>query len=534
MSYKLFNERIANAIDKYKDRSGWASIENVQFCKEIFSGSYNEKNLEQLKLFIKRHNQSFTWKEDGSSFFVKRSQRQEDLKRKSSKGIWAGWVETLIAFFRRFFGIDSHRHAPKKRAKKTLTSTETSNAVSRAVKREDRRPKGQELKNASSSQQPEFKKDRSSKNRNQRDSYIAKRSRQDYKKKNAEGSLTSKGEEGGTPRQQKLRNEKGSNRSSGNTRGERVRVSRFSDFATTVPYTAYIDTCNRLIDNLSEKIFTSCLDGDFDQPKVNLPAYLSNIYVVRAKADEISRTQDQALFHTGLFDKSGQPVYMHFVKKTDFETNNDRLAPPYAFADFILGGDPEAVKQIQESFPTLPLLSSPLKYFNLSLDLLFFNRTAQVQFPHKDEFLRKNLFYFPEKILENIPALKGYKEELEGLKAFKRVEKMQLLASEVEKDKELYRSLRDRLFEAIDRAIAHARKQPRFASPGVDVVKYSPLLLLPVHFDGEDGDENKDNALFYMELFPSEGNNYRCDTLCSHSKATLAMRTLNSLSDKWI
>ena len=71
MSYKLFNERIASAIENHRNRLNWASIEDEQFMREVFSGNYNEKNLEQLKSFIKRHNQSFEWKEEGTSFWVR-------------------------------------------------------------------------------------------------------------------------------------------------------------------------------------------------------------------------------------------------------------------------------------------------------------------------------------------------------------------------------------------------------------------------------------------------------------------------------
>ena len=67
MSYKLFNERIASAIETHGNRLNWASIEDEHFMREVFSGNYNEKNLEQLKSFIKRHNQSFEWKEEGLS-----------------------------------------------------------------------------------------------------------------------------------------------------------------------------------------------------------------------------------------------------------------------------------------------------------------------------------------------------------------------------------------------------------------------------------------------------------------------------------
>lgn len=522
MSYKLFNERIASAIENHKDRSDWASIEDDQFMREVFSGSYNEKNLGQLKAFIKRHNQRFVWKEEGTSFWVKNKKGTEKsaISRRNKKAKKRSFckciVEKVVALLRRLFSSKTNETKSKeqpKPASRSFSSQREGRSRERKTVRRDEKPKGKtSQKNNKCGNSVDILPAGKRQSEENAKSLPGNSAKPSVRRKESSRSLDCIDKEKENKRQGKPR-----------------RAIRLSEFASFSPYSAYIEQCEKLIPTLSESLFTTSLAGDFDQLKINLPVYLSQVFSLRSVQQEVVTSKDCAVFHTGLYDGNGNAVYMSFRTPASSDaTDSERMTRRFVFDQFVVENCGEAYDELCRAFSVLPSFISPLQSCEVVAGQLFFDASIEVQPIDSELFLINNLFYLPEPWLDELPILEGYKEKLATLKGKKRVEEMKRLAREVLKDSITAK----RLIEAVEKALANGlrklRRNPRMAVPAVNVATKEIFLLLPLALE-----ENEEKMSVMLELHLVK-NAYRCHSLSSLSKAMLAIRTLSSLPDSWL
>ena len=507
MSYKLFNERIASAIETHGNRLNWASIEDEHFMREVFSGNYNEKNLEQLKSFIKRHNQSFEWKEEGTSFWVRiktstaKSARNRKKKNKNESSFLKQLITKVLTFFRGLWG-SAEKKIPHKKVSSPSPDANLHNKAGEINHQRGLRDK-QSSKERYSTRKKTEGNTRSSEPSNKSSNKPQTRSKQcDDRKKETENKQ--------------------------NQKTERSLPTNLSDFATFFPYKTYLEKCEELLPILSERIFTTSLSGDFDQFKVNLPVYITQVFCLRVRSGEVKLSSDGATFHTGIYDQHGNAVYILFRRSDSTHADNRRQTRPFEFERFVVEDSGDVYEDFLRRFPSLPVCNSPLQGREVELGQLFFDPTAKVESLNGGLFLMNNLFYLPEELLCQIPSLKGYKEELASVKGKKKIEKMQSLSKEVMKDKKIAERLINLVEQTINESLDHLRRDPRMALPAIDSRRNKIFLVLPLTFD-----KNREVPDAMLEI-QRTGNSYRCFALSSLSKATLAIRTLASLPDGWL
>lgn len=543
MSSKLFTEKIGRAIDLHKDRDGWAATDNELFVQEIFSGNYNEKNLEGFKDLIVKHSQIFIYKKEGNRMLVKR-RHPEPLKTASSRFIafWGRLWKIISSFFKRLFapqkGKESQKpqqHESEKRAERPRNREEKSRSS------ETRGPKRDESLRPATRARFEDEKGRrasSSNGRSTRYSSVSedkvlrgeqRRERQDRPvRSNRDGgrSLSPSAVRNDAPLATKQSDtDYRSAKSRADNRREE-RGMRLVDFAYLGDYNQYLDACKALLARIPEKIFTTDLDGEYDKVLINFPVYINNVFLDRYRRGEVLQKGSYAAFHTGIFDNDGQGIYAIFSSNEE-PPKDERKSPAYRFLAFTSSDASPSGRILKEHFPTLPTYAFPLSGERILPEQLFFDPFKPINKGDGRNILANCLFHLPREVVEQIPSLKGYAEKLAPLKGPKKVALMKSLARKAAEDKEAYASVSQLVDDAVEKAFRGLRSNPLLARPALDSFRNTLFLLIPLEVFQTGSPD------MMLELY-STPKGYEYGMLCSISKGTLAMRTLSSLPSDWL
>lgn len=510
MSYKLFNERIASAIEHHKDRTGWASIENKQFMKELFSGSYNEKNCEQLKLFIKRHNQSFIWKEDGTRFLVsinhhtRLRQRQPKYQNFDFKIYWKKillFIKCFSSLFVKFIGLFKSLFAtnPKYKEKKE-------NQRDVACKEENIKPSKKE-----------------------RVVII-----QNQKKRKETDNIPISGESHKEDNSfEKIKQQKENEKEPQIKEASEALPDSFSEFSVISNRTLYREACKNIIPTLLESNLFYINDEDKEDTlfKIRIDLYLSNVYILRKETNSIYQKEEVATFHTGLFTKEGNAIFVLCKKNGNYNKPNTQgkipPRPPYIFDSFVINDKSEKALLLNHLFPDLSNISL-IWDKDINPRNLFFDLTLSISDKNKFRLLKNNLFKFPEEWIKSIPNIEEYEQRLLNKTGKKRYNIKKNIGMEIFKNPEVYKIFKNAFEDALSQSINRIYQNPFYAIPGFNILQKKIVLFLPLQFNLKDRVHHLVLSLSYSEGI------YRYCSLTSISAGLLSIRTLAPLSENWI
>lgn len=512
MSHKLLNERIVSAINEYKNKEGWASIEDRNFTRKIFSGKHSAKDLDWLKDFIKRHNQIFSWKENGTSFLVKKKDKQKK-KGSTTAFRWKRLFRKMLIFIKELLGLRKKRRKHKKTSATSNSLQQSNLALQNYKENSNNKPKSKP---------------------NEKSERTYKPKQQEQNKQCGAGGVSNKPKHGvvelsGNPIRSKKEPQKRNDSGSRALHEKKNDEFRLSAFASFTPYNAYVDACNKLIPTLSENVFATSLEGDFDVAKVNLLVYLAHLFTIRYRNKEVAINSHGATFHTGLFNSENEPIYMLFLRNNENgkEQSKRYTSPLFRFDRFVVRSNNEQNSSIDTLFPSLPQLNSPLTYTSVQLQQLVFDASLPIQKEASNEFLKSNLFYLPTELLETIPALENFKPKFDELKGAKKVAYMKQLANDAQNNYDAFEQVAHKLQMEIEKGLEKARLNPLSLIPGIDTNSNEIVFVMPIFFSSSGIPQ-------LVALVSFMNNSYSVTSLSTLSKATLMIRLLASLPENWI
>jgi hypothetical protein len=231
----------------------------------------------------------------------------------------------------------------------------------------------------------------------------------------------------------------------------------------------YQTTFNRLRQlALDERWYYKVKNPNFPYPI--LSNYLHYTFFKLTKEQgKILKNDEYAVFNTGLVDKRYEPIYALFEK-------NNQYTQPWKLVEFCIPGESFAGKTLVRNFKDMPKRAH---YFNNVADMLYDTRSGEPELDMKHIIL-DNAGRLPLNFLsENKPKDFTLKNP-EILTIENRLKYFKDLAKAIEDDTKTYRSLTNRLKDAISLAIKRVEWNFKTAIPMYYPTENKMSLLLPL------------------------------------------------------
>lgn len=252
-----------------------------------------------------------------------------------------------------------------------------------------------------------------------------------------------------------------------------------------------------------------------------LKNYICNTYYRLNLEGKICIAEDRsfAAFNTGLVDNRFDDIYLCF------EPQQGQVE--WRFCGFAASGNRALKKRVNKTFNPLPQTA---RYFDKIEDLLFDpSRELVVDFEHVliDNVDRLPLEFLSQELFQSTEAL----EVVEAIKACEPTERESLyeqLSDIIETDSRVYRTLRNRLEDAIDIACRRVKWNFKTAIPSYYPRADSMSLLLPLCLL----DEQRADAALVVQL--QESGIYQGQTILTIEQAYTNARLICRPDSDWL
>lgn len=545
-NYKLFTEKIGVAIEEYKNDEGWVSTSNKDFVRAIFSGHYSAKDLDNLIDLIKRHNQSFRFKEENGQFYVALKKKNTSEQKTNDDVLTRIWhvikqcFAQVYAFILKIVDackekIASRKHEsgkseredipnsfmPKAREftpkHKTSSSKKDSQRPNRGQRRNDENnSKPSERKPQKSASQPTQKENKSSVNEPK------SKPKEDAQKRDERNKTSEK------PKAKQPAAANNEPKKENNNSESAIPLLSLSDQIDLGSNEIYEKACVELLSQIHESLFVFDLKGEYNQPKVSLPVYIRNIYTIRTRYQQLVENEKFLIFDLGIEDKNKQPIYFVAEKNNneqaavDASNKQNNQAKPYKFVGFStqLNGEAAAlVAQQNEKGATLyPFLFGQIK----PAQLLYDASIPIVWEKNLKRLLLDNLLYLPKDILENHPALKNIKEEYKQVGGFSKRRYLRSLPNRALSNKEAFAHIYKEMQNSIEKSFRLLLFNPLFAVLDYNVLTDKPGFVVPLAI-------GKTPSPHLMLEITYTDNKYELVGIMPISRGTLSVRNVGTL-----
>lgn len=262
-------------------------------------------------------------------------------------------------------------------------------------------------------------------------------------------------------------------------------------------------------------------DAPADRQFGILKNYVCNTYYRLNLEGKICISEDGsfAAFNTGLVDGRFDDIYLCFEPQVG--------QVPWRFVGFAASGNRALKKRVNKTFNPLPQTA---QYFDKIEDLLFDpSRELQVDFEHVliDNVDRLPLEFLAQELSQSVEAVSA----IEAIQTCASVDCESLyeqLSDIIETDSRVYRTLRNRLEDAIDIARRRVRWNFKTAIPSYYPRANSMSLLLPLCLIGE---QHADAALV-VQL--QESGIYQGQTILTIEQAYTNARLICRPDSDWL
>ncbi len=236
---------------------------------------------------------------------------------------------------------------------------------------------------------------------------------------------------------------------------------------------AYLKHYQTTIKNLKNKALEERWFYKKQNPDIPYPILTNYLhytfYKLMREGNKILISENYASFNTGLVDNRYEPIYALFEK-------NIIYTQPWKLVEFCISGEGNAGKTLVRHFKDMP---ERAHYFSNSTDMLYDTREGAPEVDKKHIIL-ENAGRLPLNLLiENPP--KGFTLKNPNILPIdEKLEYYQNLAAAIEKDTKTYRTLTNRLNDAIELAMKRVQWNYKTAIPMYYPTRDRMSLLLPL------------------------------------------------------